>query len=240
MCCLKDRGGRNVVQHVLMCLLCTLPAGSYGCTSSSQVGISCIVLEEAPGPRQSGAAIGVWSNAWRALDSLGVAQQLRDSFPALTQVEFVRGETGKRLRGFSFSECGKAAQRPGGLEFRGVRRAALLEALLQQLPQGTVRYGTSVAGIDSFGDGAGDAAVVVRLKGAGSGGVDALRCRVLVGADGARSAVAGALGLPAAKYAGAVLERAQVMPRTIKGRLARLILAQSSSLDCFTCICYAA
>lgn len=36
-----------------------------------------MVLERAPGLRQEGSALALWSNAWRALDVLGVGQQLR-------------------------------------------------------------------------------------------------------------------------------------------------------------------
>lgn len=48
-----------------------------------QVGIDAVVLERDPGPRLEGSAIGLWPNAFKALDALGVAGPLRDAHPLL-------------------------------------------------------------------------------------------------------------------------------------------------------------
>lgn len=45
-----------------------------------QVGFKAVVLEQGEGLREEGAAIGLWSNAWRALDVLGAAEQLRSQY----------------------------------------------------------------------------------------------------------------------------------------------------------------
>jgi 2-polyprenyl-6-methoxyphenol hydroxylase-like FAD-dependent oxidoreductase len=39
-----------------------------------------VVLERAPALRQEGSAVALWSNAWRALDALGVSDQLRHDY----------------------------------------------------------------------------------------------------------------------------------------------------------------
>ena len=39
------------------------------------------MLERESGPRREGSAIGLWPNAFRALDALGLAQPLRDAHP---------------------------------------------------------------------------------------------------------------------------------------------------------------
>ena len=39
------------------------------------------VLERESGPRREGSAIGLWPNAFRALDALGLAQPLREAHP---------------------------------------------------------------------------------------------------------------------------------------------------------------
>lgn len=39
------------------------------------------VIERESGPRREGSAIGLWPNAFRALDALGVAEPLRRAHP---------------------------------------------------------------------------------------------------------------------------------------------------------------
>ena len=55
----------------------------------AQVGIPCKVLERDAGPRKGGSAIGLWPNAFRALDALGVAEPLRQAHPLLTRQDTV-------------------------------------------------------------------------------------------------------------------------------------------------------
>ena len=45
------------------------------------MGIPVTVLEREGGPRREGSAIGLWPNAFRALDALGVAEPLRAAHP---------------------------------------------------------------------------------------------------------------------------------------------------------------
>jgi hypothetical protein len=35
------------------------------------------VVEKSLGPRTEGSALGLWTNAWRSLDALGIAGELR-------------------------------------------------------------------------------------------------------------------------------------------------------------------
>lgn len=55
-------------------------AGLSTALALHRVGIKSLVLESAPGPRDSGAAIALWRNAWRALDVLGVGEKLRHDY----------------------------------------------------------------------------------------------------------------------------------------------------------------
>lgn len=48
-----------------------------------QQGVPVVVLERAPALRQEGSAVALWSNAWRALDALGVSEQLRHDYQLL-------------------------------------------------------------------------------------------------------------------------------------------------------------
>lgn len=44
-----------------------------------QVGIPVVVLEREPAPREEGSAITFWPNAFRVLDTLGVAHHVRET-----------------------------------------------------------------------------------------------------------------------------------------------------------------
>jgi 2-polyprenyl-6-methoxyphenol hydroxylase-like FAD-dependent oxidoreductase len=164
-------------------------AGLATAVALHRVGLPAVVLERGPGPRDEGAAIGLWANAWRALDALGCAGALRAAYVAPDRVE-ICGARGERLRAFAFSECEGGA----GQEFRGVVRSDLLRTLAAALPAGTVRYGAAVAGVKQAPGGGGATVELV--------GGEALPAAAVVGADGVRSAVAAGLGVPAANYAG--------------------------------------
>ena len=62
--------------------ICTLSQSSVVITLK-QVGIGAKILERDAGPRLEGSAIGLWPNAFKALDALGVAGPLREAHPML-------------------------------------------------------------------------------------------------------------------------------------------------------------
>lgn len=57
--------------------------------------------------------------------------------------------SGQQLRSFGLDECNGAPH-----EFRGVDRSALLQALRDKLPEGTVQYDSPVSGVSFAEDGA--------------------------------------------------------------------------------------
>lgn len=165
-------------------------AGLASALALHRVGIKSVVLERADGLREGGAALSLWANAWRALDALGVGPKLRDQYVALESVE-ICSKQGRLLRQFDFAECAH-----GPHEVRGTLRSTLLAALAAELPPGTIRFGTAVSGVEQP-DGHPGGGLVVRLQGGG-----AIPCKVVVGCDGGRSAIASSLDLAPPGYAG--------------------------------------
>ncbi|PON89950.1 FAD/NAD(P)-binding domain containing protein [Trema orientale] len=74
--------------------------------------------------RITGFALLTWTNAWKALDAIGIGDSLRQ------QHELLLG---------------------GGHEVRCVQRKLLLETLSNELPSGTIRYSSKVVAIEESG-----------------------------------------------------------------------------------------
>ncbi|XP_077246706.1 monooxygenase 1-like isoform X3 [Tasmannia lanceolata] len=83
-------------------------------------GLRSVVLERAESLRATGAAIGVWTNGWRALDQLGVGPMLRQ------KAMLIRGKE----------------------EHRCLRRSDLIEALAVQLPPQTIHFGCRIVSVE--------------------------------------------------------------------------------------------
>ena len=76
--CLKLR-----CRQMVTCLLLTGHISIAAVRIPLQVGIPVLVLEREASLRLEGSAIAMWSNAFRALDALGVGDALRCSHPLL-------------------------------------------------------------------------------------------------------------------------------------------------------------
>lgn len=99
------------------------------------------VLERSAELREVGAGITLWPNAMRALDLLGVGDRVREQ-GAIEAGGGFRDRTGRWL----FRTDTRAIQQRYGPSIL-IRRAALLAALADALPPGTVRLSTEVTGI---------------------------------------------------------------------------------------------
>lgn len=136
-------------------------------------GMRAIVLEKAPKLDPVGAGIIMNPNAMAVLERNGLAEAVRtQSWP------YLRRETcdakGRRLAWRDYAplyDAGRLAR--GAL----VHRAHLHEVLLASLPAGTVRFGTTVTGIDASHDG-------VQVRTAGG---ECFTAPIAVGADGIHS-----------------------------------------------------
>ncbi|VAH87599.1 unnamed protein product [Triticum turgidum subsp. durum] len=149
-------------------------------------GVGCVVLESSPVLRTSGFAIAAWTNAFRALDALGVGDTIRSKHLQIQLACVMSPTTGDVAREIDLRVQGKC----GPNEARCVQRNVLLHALEEELPPGTIRYSSKIVSIDDQdGDGDGDAKILHLADGS------ILRAKVLIGCDGINSVVAKWLGL---------------------------------------------
>ncbi|KAK9906435.1 hypothetical protein WJX75_001792 [Coccomyxa subellipsoidea] len=155
----------------------------------AKVGIPAVVLERGEQLRSAGAGIRLQTNAWHALEQLGVADTLRKEHIRMESLEVLR-DNGRYLGGATYRD---------DEENRGVVRNELIIALAAQLPNGSLYLSSDVQSvkIDERGNG-----VAVLRNG------KELRPKLLVGADGVNSRVTKALGLSSVTYSGQVGIRA--------------------------------
>ncbi|KAI3966610.1 hypothetical protein MKX01_011408 [Papaver californicum] len=159
-------------------------AGLATALALKRVGVKSLVLEKANELRVTGGSLTLFSNAWIALESLGVAHKLTSLYKP-----YKRGEVTNVANGvtqeilFSTDEGDEWLARGP----RPVHRRALLEALLEELPTDTIHYSWRLHSIektetlndaDSFG-------VIVHLE-----NETTIHTKVLIGCDGVLSVVA--------------------------------------------------
>ncbi|CAL9183291.1 unnamed protein product [Musa hybrid cultivar] len=152
------------------------------------VGLQTLVLERSPELRATGAAIGLSSNAWRALDVLGVAHKLLPSCPTVPKTVVTDLPTGS-IQAVPFTR----SQR-GDTAIRIVHRKDLLETLAEELKPGTIRFSSKITSIDQE---ASSSVTTVHLD---DGSV--VKAKVLIGCDGVHSVVARWLGLSEPVHSG--------------------------------------
>ncbi|MFE5009419.1 FAD-dependent monooxygenase [Streptomyces sp. NPDC056696] len=161
------------------------------------------VLERAAGLKPVGSGISLAPNAQRALDVIGLGEEIR----SLAAWE---GEGGLRTPGgrwLSRSDAKAAAERFGG-SLVLLHRATLIDKLASRLPDGVVHTASAATLVDPGV--AGDPARPARVTTPDG----AFEAELVVGADGIRSAVRTALfpAHPGAVYAGFTTWRLLVPP----------------------------
>ncbi len=157
-----------------------------------RAGIEPEVYERAPEPREVGAGISLWANALAALKSIDALG------PVLARGEVMRVAQVRTRRGrvLQSSSADRLQTGQGVPAILMIHRAELLEALLGQLPSGTVRFGHECrcVGQELFG--------VRVLFRAGASDLHA-SADLLIGADGIHSVVrSGLLGAQKPRYSG--------------------------------------
>lgn len=166
-------------------------AGIAGLATSlglHRLGIRSLVLESSAGLRVTGFAFTTWTNAWRALDAVGIGHSLRQQhgfLDGLVASSTVVSKPGKQI---SFKVKGTI----GDHEVRCVRRKLLLEALEKELPDDTIRYSSKVVSIEESG----------YLKLVHLADDTIIKTKVLIGCDGVNSVVARFIGFKKPAFAG--------------------------------------
>ncbi|XVF45566.1 hypothetical protein PTKIN_Ptkin02bG0216400 [Pterospermum kingtungense] len=152
-------------------------AGIAGLTTSLalfRLGIRSLVLESSDRLRTTGFALLAWSNAWKAMDAVGIGDSLRQQHLQINGI--VVSSTVSKQR---------TSEMPlEGQEARCVQRNLLLEALSKELPSGTIRFSSRVVSIEESG--------LYKKLHLADGTI--LKTKVLIGCDGINSGVAKWLG----------------------------------------------
>src|SRR5918998_57505 len=173
-------------------------AGIVGLTSGialRRAGIDVVVHEHAPEIRAAGAGLGLWANALRVFDELGIGEQVR--------------AIGRPSEMYFHDPAGRLLDTPEfGAEdhqYLLVHRGKLTDLLADTVGRDNIRLATGFQAYDEHDD-----HVTVRFTDGTSENAD-----VLVGADGAYSAVRAQLvpGFPAQEHPGHHVWRA-VIPAT--------------------------
>ncbi|KAH0775264.1 hypothetical protein KY290_012401 [Solanum tuberosum] len=165
-------------------------AGIAGLATSlalHRLGLRSIVLESADSLRATGFALALWTNAWRALDALGIGDSLRQRSLSITGLKSFSADSGAPIKEVSF-----VGNNSVEYESRCVRRKDLLETLANELPQGAIRYSSKVDSIEESGP--------LKLVHLADGST--IRTKALIGCDGVNSVVANWLGLQKPVYFG--------------------------------------
>ncbi|KAL9683535.1 hypothetical protein QQ045_015357 [Rhodiola kirilowii] len=134
-------------------------------------GLKSVVLERSESLRTAGAAIGVMTNGWCALEQLGVASKLRETACVIEGARDMEQDSDQeRTSPISYGEA------------RCLIRSVLIETLAEELPYGTIRFGCQV--VSMMLDPATNLPVLQLVHG------QTIKANVLIGCDGANSVVA--------------------------------------------------
>ncbi|XP_048128131.1 monooxygenase 2-like isoform X1 [Rhodamnia argentea] len=153
-----------------------------------RLGIRSLVLESSHGLRNTGFAFTTWTNAWRALDAVGIGEPLRPQHSQLFGLQATSTISGLSTAERQFD----ATETQRDNEVRCLQRRTLLETLANELPSGTIRYLSKVVSIEESS--------YLKLVQLSDGSL--LKAKVLIGCDGVNSAVAKWLGFKKPAFAG--------------------------------------
>lgn len=147
-------------------------------------GIEAVVVERAESLRTTGAALTLASNAWLALDALGVSHKLSPLYSAITKSVITNIDTGA-VQHVPFPPTKKEQVGP-----KSVHRKVLLEALAEELPKENIRFSCKITSMSTELNTQGSSIAILQMEDGSS-----IKTKVLIGCDGVHSRVARFLGL---------------------------------------------
>ncbi|GLJ27054.1 hypothetical protein SUGI_0530470 [Cryptomeria japonica] len=148
-----------------------------------RVGLKCLVLEQGSSLRTTGAALNLWTNAWKELEALGIAEDLRTRHARLLGSRMVCVEDGLDK---------KVSYR--NHEVRCVKRSVLIETLAAALPSGAIRFNSRVVAVLRSSNS--DYPTIALEDGT------YIKAKVLIGCDGVNSVISRWLGIQPTRLLG--------------------------------------
>ncbi|KAH9305048.1 hypothetical protein KI387_009452, partial [Taxus chinensis] len=148
-----------------------------------RVGLESLVLEQGSSLRATGAALNLWTNAWKALEALGIADELRTRHIRLQGSRMVSVEDGLDKE-VSFRNH----------EVRCVKRGVLIETLAEALPSRVIRFNSRVVAVLTNSN---SGFPTIELEDG-----TYIKAKVLIGCDGVNSIVSHWLGIQSARLLG--------------------------------------
>ncbi|MCD7469058.1 hypothetical protein HAX54_007678 [Datura stramonium] len=169
-------------------------AGLASAVSLQRFGIRSLVLEQAESLRTEGSSITLSKNGWKALDAIGVGDELRNQFLEIQGV-VIKSDDGKVLNSFGFKDEDKSQ------ELRVVERRVLLETLASKLPPDAISFSSKLSKIEET-SGNGRSNTILQLQDG-----TRLSAEVVIACDGVWSPTAKWMGFRQPKYAGHIAFR---------------------------------
>ncbi|GAB4838559.1 hypothetical protein Ancab_028105 [Ancistrocladus abbreviatus] len=165
-------------------------AGIAGLTTAlalQRLGLKSLVLESSSYLRVTGAAFTTWTNAWKALDALGIGDSLRALHPQIQGLVATSTETGVQAVEVAYKDNDTGIEH----EVRCLRRKLLAETLANELPSDCIRFSSKVLSIEDSGH--------LKVLHLADGAI--IKTKVLIGGDGVNSEVAKWLGFKKPSFA---------------------------------------
>lgn len=167
-------------------------AGLASALSLQRFGIRSLVVEQAESLRTEGSSITLSKNGWKALDAIGIGDELRSQFLEIQGI-VIKSDDGKELNSFGFKVEDKSQ------ELRVVERRVLLETLASKLPPDAISFSSKLSSIETSDNGTN---TLLHLQDG-----TRLSAEVVIACDGVWSPTAKWMGFRQPKYAGHIAFR---------------------------------
>ncbi|XP_030517159.2 monooxygenase 2-like [Rhodamnia argentea] len=165
-------------------------AGLATAVALKKVGVRALVLEKSKDLRATGTALGLFPNAWVALDALGVSDKLTALYAPFERGYITDVKT-KSIQDVRYPPNNRIGAQP-----RAVHRKVLLEVLAEELPPNSIRFSSKITSIETQEERHSPICIVTLEDGS------IIKSKVVIGCDGVHSIVAHWLGLRPPVYSG--------------------------------------